>query len=114
MSDIAVYRTSVARAMTEAELQANVIGAADNLGYLVFHDHDSRRNAAGLPDLILCRPPRLIFAELKRQGKSPRPVQRVWLDALGSLAGNVEVYVWRPMDWLSGDIETILNGEHHQ
>ena len=39
-------------ALTEAELQATIIDTAELAGWLVYHDHDSRLNPAGLPDLI--------------------------------------------------------------
>ena len=53
---------------------------------------------AGFPDLVLCRPPRVIFAELKRVGARPTAAQRGWLDALHACAG-VECYLWTPEDW---------------
>ena len=65
--------------------------------WLFFHDWDSRKNAPGFPDLVLVKPPRIIFAELKRQRGRVRPMQTVWLDALGGCAG-VETYLWRPSD----------------
>jgi hypothetical protein len=47
---------------------------------------------------VLCRPPRLIVAELKRVGGRLTAAQRGWLDALGQCAG-VECYLWCPEDW---------------
>lgn len=79
--------------------------------WLCWHDHDSRRNAPGLPDLILTRWPRpdsdarLIFAELKSQRGSLRADQRYWLETLRHVPG-VEVYVWRPAQW--SEIERTL------
>jgi hypothetical protein len=55
---------------------------------------------AGLPDLILCKPPRLLFAELKREQGRVSKAQADWLDALSRCAG-VEVYLWKPSDWES-------------
>jgi hypothetical protein len=51
--------------MTEKQLQGAVVELAKRLGYLVYHTFDSRRSNPGWPDLVLCKPPRLIFAELK-------------------------------------------------
>ena len=68
--------------MTEAELQAAIVDVAELAGWLVFHDHDSRRNPAGLPDLICVKPPRVVFIELKSDTGRVRPEQRTWLDAL--------------------------------
>lgn len=82
-----------------------VIDLALTCGWLVFHDQDSRKNAPGLPDLILCRPPRLIFAELKTARGQVREAQRTWLDALSACPG-IQVYLWRPTDW--SRIQTLL------
>jgi len=69
-------------ALTEAELQATIIDTAELAGWLVYHDHDSRLNPAGLPDLILVKPPRVVFLELKSDKGRVRPDQQIWLDAL--------------------------------
>ncbi len=68
--------------MTEAELQQLLTDAAEMHGWLVFHDNDSRRNAAGFPDLVLVKPPRVLFLELKSEIGRVRPEQHVWMDAL--------------------------------
>jgi hypothetical protein len=59
----------------------------------------------GFPDLVLARPPRVIFAELKTAKGKLGPEQENWLAALTACPG-VEVYVWRP-DQLD-DIAQIL------
>lgn len=81
----------------EAGFQRAVVEYAQLCGWRVWHDADSRRNAPGLPDLILVRPPRLLFAELKREGGRVRPEQREWLAALA--ACGVETALWHPSDW---------------
>ena len=68
--------------MTEAALQQLLTDAAELNGWLVFHDNDSRRNAAGFPDLVLVKPPRVLFLELKSETGRVRPEQHVWMDAL--------------------------------
>lgn len=103
-------RSTLDASMTEAQLQAAVIELAELLGYLVFHSGDSRRDTgAGFPDLTMVKPPRLVFAELKRQGRYARPDQRAWLDALDD--SGAEAYVWRPEHWSSGFIERVLRRE---
>jgi hypothetical protein len=72
------------QACTEAELQAVVIEAAERGGWLVFHDNDSRRNRPGFPDLVLVRPPEVIFCELKTMRGKTTPEQREWIEALQS------------------------------
>ncbi len=47
-----------------------------------------------------------LAAELKREGKNPSAQQAAWLAALE--AAGVEVFVWRPGDWMDGTIEGIL------
>lgn len=68
--------------MTEAELQDTVITAAEFHGWQVFHDRDSRTNRPGFPDLVLVRPPTVLFVELKSEKGRVRPEQQTWLDAL--------------------------------
>jgi len=97
-------------AVTEADLQAQVLELAALRGWRVFHDHDSRRNHAGFPDLVLVRRSRLVFAELKTRTGRVRPAQQEWLAALEAVAdearGHVTVHLWRPGDW--PDIERVL------
>lgn len=132
------YRAQVAEAMTEAQLQAAIIGTgprapglAQRLGWLAYHTHRSDRSPAGFPDLTLVHPRagRLIFAELKRQKRSnPTPAQVAWLDALNVVGDSIgddllaevggfraEAYptrviavLWRPRDLLDGIVEAML------
>ena len=119
----------VARAMSEAELTANVIAAARQLGYMAHHCRPARtsdgrwltpiQGDVGFPDLCLARDGRVIFAELKREGKKPDAAQKAWAYALigaddegvfPSAMGNgaVSYYVWRPADHLNGTIMEVL------
>ena len=101
----------VASQMTEAELLEQVKAVAQTLGWRLYHAFNSRRSAAGFPDLALVRPPRVIFMELKsekgrldtRRRFSPRtgralPNQKDWKDAFEACPG-VEYYLWRPRHW---------------
>ena len=109
----------LARAVTEKQLQANVIQCAKLYGWLVFHAYDSRRSEPGFPDLVLAHPcGRLLFAELKTERGKLSAAQEAWLETLvmvtrvtwryGAPDGAVGVYVWRPRDWHSGLIESVL------
>jgi hypothetical protein len=60
----------------------------------------------GFPDLVLVRGPRLVFVELKSQVGRLTKEQLRWQEAL--LEAGAEHYVWRPMDWLDGTVETAL------
>jgi hypothetical protein len=98
--------------MSEDELQAQVVGFARDLGWLVYHTRDSRRSAPGFPDLVMVheRSGALLFAELKRDGKQPTPEQVRWLRAL-ALRG--AAFVWRPADWRSGEVGRALHRWAH-
>ena len=97
-------------AVPEREFQARVIELARLLGWRVHHTRPALtqrgrwltpiQGEAGLPDLILLRPPRLVFAELKSEKGRVSKEQQAWLDALRQCNG-VEVYLWRPSDWAS-------------
>lgn len=87
-----------ARAFTEKAFQEQVLDLARLSGWRCYHTHDSRRSAPGFPDLVLCRPPVIVFAELKTEVGKTRPEQREWLAALGG-CGGVEARLWRPSDW---------------
>lgn len=95
-------------AVPEREFQARVVALARQLGWRVHHTRPAQYRSgrwatpltgdAGLPDLILLRPPRLVFAELKSERGRVSKAQAEWLDALQQCVG-VEVYLWRPSDW---------------
>lgn len=89
--------TVLERALTERAWMRLVVEYAQLRGWLCYHTHDSRHSAAGFPDLVLCRPPRLVVAELKTHARTTIP-QEVWLAALGAVPC-VEAHVWRPDQW---------------
>ena len=76
-------------------------------GWLIYHTHDSRRNQAGFPDLVMVRSGRVIFAELKTEKGRIGPAQQVWRDEVMK-ADAVETYLWRPSD--SESMEKALLG----
>lgn len=83
--------------ISERDWQRQVTDLAALLGWKVYHPWLSIRSERGFPDLTLVRPPRLVFAELKRDGARPTAAQSEWLDRLGRCTG-VESYLWRPSD----------------
>jgi len=109
-----VKRTEVRVPVSEADFQRQVIDLALTLGYRVAHfrpgqtsrkDHNGKAvwvtpmcGDPGWPDLILCRPPRLIIVELKSEKGKVSPEQEIWLAQLNQCSG-VEVRVWRPSVW---------------
>lgn len=118
--------------LTEAAFQKRVVGLARAYGWRIFHAPDNRpagpRNtvqatvgseAIGFPDLVLVKPPRIVFAELKKRTGRLGPGQREWLDLFrevglridtfveeaGDVDGitppKVESHLWRPADWVA-------------
>ncbi len=95
-------KPSIALTQTpERAFQASVRRLALQSGFLIYHTHDSRRSDPGFPDLVLCRPGSLIFAELKTATGKLSEEQAVWVDVLCHSIPGVECYVWRPEDWPS-------------
>ena len=92
--------------INEKALQAAVIELAHYYGWRVHHTRavqlPSGRWATpvqgdnGFPDLVLVRPPDLIFVELKSAVGRTSPDQDRWL-AMLEMAG-AEVHIWRPRD----------------
>ncbi len=66
----------------------------------------ARRSAPGFPDLVLVRPPRLLFVELNTATRRLRPEQCEWLDALAECSSAPEVHLWRTSSW--NEIEATL------
>lgn len=91
---------STVRALTpEATLQGLVRTCARQHGWLCYHTRDSRGSDKGFPDLVLVKPGRLLFVELKSAKGKITQEQSVWLALLGKSVPGVEVYTWRPGDW---------------
>ena len=85
------------RPMSEAELSSLVLDLARLLKWkLRYHTWNSQHSAAGFPDLVLVRPPRVLFVELKSEVGKLTPAQANWIAALRDCP--VEVAVIRPSD----------------
>jgi hypothetical protein len=91
-------RAALLEGLLESPFREQVRVWAERRGWLVYFTWSSRHSPAGFPDLVLVRPPRLIFAELKTQrAPPPRGLQEQWLAALRGVPA-IEVYLWRPLD----------------
>ncbi len=109
-------RTALLPPITEQAFQRQVIALARLHHWRVAHFRPARTakgwrtpcqaDAAGWPDLVLCRPPRLLFVELKSERGRLSAEQEAWIDAL-TRAGQV-CLLWRPSDW--EEIERVLSG----
>lgn len=103
--------------MTERQLQDAIVDVARLFGWRIAHQRPARTNEgwrtaiqghAGFPDLVLLRPPRLIFAELKSKKGQLTQEQALWLNGLKVSGPSIETYEWRPQDWEAGRIEDAL------
>jgi hypothetical protein len=97
--------------LTEAQWSRAIVATAKQFGYTVYHTRYSIGSTPGFPDLVLVRPPRVIFAELKTARLHSRvgPHQRAWLNLLSDCDG-VETYLWRDGTDDLEDIARILMG----
>ena len=92
----------------EASFQTAVVEVARLAGWRVAHFRAARTvngwrtpvtaDGAGWPDLVIVRPPRILFVELKSETGEATARQLEWLDVL-RLLPQVEVFLWRPCDW---------------
>ena len=98
----------------ERDVQETIIDLAHAFGWRVAHFRPAETkkgwrtpvsaDGKGFPDLVLVRD-RVIFAELKREGESPRADQVEWLNDLARVGA--EVYVWTLADF--DEIASILS-----
>lgn len=112
--DRAAYLALQAKAMSEAELQSQVLDIARMYGWRIHHSRPAQERSgkwstpltgdAGLPDLILAHHSqrRLLFRELKSQKGKLSDEQEAWIATLA--AAVVDVGVWRPIDLLDGTV----------
>lgn len=110
----------MAAATSEDELLSKIIETAGWVGgWRLYHVRDSKHaviqgvRPEGFPDLVLVRRAaggdrgRVLFRELKREGKDPTADQAEWGAML--LAAGQDWGVWRPSDWPA--IERELRGQ---
>jgi VRR-NUC domain len=89
---------AILNSITEKQFQAQFLELAGWLGWLAYHDYDSRKNSPGFLDTVLAKRGRIIFAELKSEKGKLRPQQKIWYEILKTCPG-IEVYVWKPSQW---------------
>lgn len=98
MSERTAGQVVLDEATSEKDFQLAVRQYARLRHWLHYCTFDSRRSVAGFPDLVLLRPPRLVFVELKSEHGRLTDAQENWLDYLRGVPG-VEAFCWRPHDW---------------
>lgn len=82
---------------SEEAWQGTVLQYAELRGWMYYHTRRSDHSPRGFPDLVMGRPPRLLFIELKAERGKVSDEQRAWLQLLA--ACGQETRVWRPSDW---------------
>lgn len=95
------------QSVTEAAFLAQVLELAKLYGWRTAHFRPARTTAGwrtpcqgdakGFPDLVLVKGKRLIFAELKAEGRDLSPEQSQWIEALTLV--RCDLYIWRPSEW---------------
>ena len=83
--------------LREADFQRQVLDLARIFGWRAYHPMLSKWSERGFPDLTLIRPPRVVFAELKRAKGLTTVFQDEWAQLLSACPG-VEYFLWRPDD----------------
>ena len=84
--------------VTEQDFQETVVQAAEMFGWWHYHVADSRRSRPGFPDLVLIKPPKVIFLEVKRE-KGRLTVAQAGVLAMLEDCSEVQAAVVRPTDW---------------
>jgi len=101
LSPIEQYR----RQVLEKDLRELVREFTVLFGWAFYFTHDARRSPEGFPDLVLVRPPRVLFVELKRETEGLSREQGAWRLALRDCPG-VEYFLWGLRD--ADEIEETL------
>lgn len=96
--------------ISEGDFLGQVIDLAHVYGWKVAHFRPAQTkygwrtpvqaDGKGFPDLVMLKPPRLVFAELKSEKGKLSPEQEGWLSLLKGIKG-IEVYCWKPKDFES-------------
>ena len=82
--------------VTERELQRVIVDYIYRGRWDYYHTANPRFSLRGFPDLVIIRPPEILFVELKAERGRVSPEQKAWLDQLE--ACGLETHVWRPSD----------------
>jgi len=107
-----------ARMMSEGDLLKCVLDLAKVFGWKTAHFRPARTqhgwrtpvagDGKGFVDLVLVRPGRYLFIELKSEKGKLSAEQENWLGWLRAAVGSDSVRVLRPSDWLNGEVEKLL------
>jgi hypothetical protein len=98
----------VAKALTEKQLQKQVRGFAEDMGWRVAVTWTSLHSPRGWPDLFMVRGKEFCAIELKTELGKVSDYQAGWLRALAALPGARFVGVIRPSDWYKGKLDKVI------
>jgi hypothetical protein len=87
----------VAEVVSESQWQKDVRKTAHSYGWRSYYTPYSLGASPGWPDLVLVKPPRVVFTELKVRTGKLRPAQEETRDLL-ERCEVVEYHLWRPAD----------------
>ena len=96
--------------LTEEQWRQTVRETAELCGFsLRYHTRRSTGSDAGFPDEVFVHAiyGRVLFVELKAEGKKRTPAQLAWATGLERCPG-VEYYCWAPSDW--PEVQRVLRG----
>ena len=88
--------------LSEKDFSKQVKDLASVFHWHLYHTWTSIHSAKGFPDLVMVKPPRLIFCELKNETGKLTESQEEWGELLKACPG-VEYHCWKPSQW-----ETII------
>jgi hypothetical protein len=83
--------------ITEKQFRQTVIDLAKINGWDYYFTWNSQHSPAGMPDLILVRPPEILVCELKSNDGKVTKMQQKWLDYFRDCG--VTTHVWKPDQW---------------
>ena len=87
------------KGLSEKAFESQVKDLAKIHGWRYYHTWRSIHSPAGFPDVVMVKPPRVIFAELKSEHGKLSQEQEEWLfDIANCKVDTVEAYLWRPSD----------------
>lgn len=90
-------RTSTRLAVTERDLDHQIMDLAKLFGWTSYHTWTSVHSAPGFPDRVFIRPPRIVFIEEKSAKGRLTEAQEKWAELLKACPG-VEYMMARPSD----------------
>lgn len=84
--------------LLEAEWVEKAQALLDVAGWRWVETKPTRRSGAGAPDVIACRPPRILALEFKRASNRASDAQKAWLRDMAASGAEAHLLTF-PGDW---------------